>query len=123
MLNSAGRDTASENSSVLIPLADLTSRRTRVTRNIRMTRNKVGSGGSKEPEASVLANLSAASPETDRNTDGTSRSPHKLRPFYRKLEAVEGQVELAGMDQNTVVLLLRQVKERDQIARSSLIAS
>ena len=42
MLNSAGSDTANENSNVRIPLADLTSRSTRPTRNTRTTRSSVG---------------------------------------------------------------------------------
>jgi len=42
MLNRAGSDTASENSSVLMPLADLTSRSIRPTRNTRTTRSSVG---------------------------------------------------------------------------------
>jgi len=42
MLMSAGIDTASENSNVLMPLADLTSRKTRPTRKTRMTRSSVG---------------------------------------------------------------------------------
>jgi hypothetical protein len=45
MLNRAGKDTANENSNVLIPFADLTRRRTLVIRNIRITLSNVGSGG------------------------------------------------------------------------------
>ena len=42
MLNRAGIDTASEKSRVLMPLADLTSRRILPIRNTRRTRSKVG---------------------------------------------------------------------------------
>ena len=42
MLNKAGKDTASENSNVRIPLADLTRRKTLPTRNTLTTRSKVG---------------------------------------------------------------------------------
>jgi len=42
MLKSAGIETASENSRVLMPLADLTRRRMRPIRNTRSTRSRVG---------------------------------------------------------------------------------
>ena len=42
MLNKAGKDTANEKSSVLMPLADFTRRSTRPTRNTRITRSSVG---------------------------------------------------------------------------------